>query len=250
MLAGNGPPRCENEAVHRRIPGCAGEDLRGTLRSARGRLRAHDLSMSALFLEPPDGTGPLEGSLLVLWHGAGGDVDNGFLRATTSAFTRAGARAARARFAYRVAGKKVPDRMPKLMASAREAIAEAVKSAGGPRRIFLGGRSMGGRVASMVVADGDPCDGLIFLSYPLHPPGRKDTLRDEHLERVRCPMLFLQGDRDEFCDLELLRQALEKRDASSRSTVVVYEGRGHSLRRADEREVAEAALRWAADLPQ
>jgi hypothetical protein len=75
----------------------------------------------------------------------------------------------------------------------------------GARRVVLGGKSMGGRIASQAVAQGLACDGLVFLGYPLHPPGRPDKLRDAHLPCIAAPMLFLQGTRDAFARWDLIQ---------------------------------------------
>ncbi|MEW6272613.1 MAG: alpha/beta family hydrolase, partial [Thermodesulfobacteriota bacterium] len=190
------------------------------------------MALDPLLLDEPATTdGSLSRVLLVLWHGAGGDVTERSLVAVTGAALAAGALVARARFPYRVAGKRAPDRMPVLLASAREAIerARAHPLAAG-RKLALGGRSMGGRVASMLVADGLPADALVFLSYPLHPAGKPDRLRDEHLPRVACPMLFVQGDRDTLCSLDLLRPVLAR--LGPRAELAVFPGADHGMRKA------------------
>jgi predicted alpha/beta-hydrolase family hydrolase len=92
-------------------------------------------------------------------------------------------------FPYMRAGKRAPDRPPVLLDAWREAFAAAAERAGG-RPVFAGGKSMGGRIASMAAAEGMPAAGLVFLGYPLHPPGRPDRLRDAHLDAVAVPMLF------------------------------------------------------------
>lgn len=82
-----------------------------------------------------------------------------------------------------------------------------------PERLFLSGRSMGGRMASYVVAGGYSCDGLIFLAYPLHPPGKPDKLRKDHLTSVASPMLFISGTRDTFARTDLLDEVIEETGA-------------------------------------
>jgi hypothetical protein len=192
-------------------------------------------------LHAPTREGELEGALLVLWHGAGGDIDQRHLISLADAVAAHGGHAARARFAYRIEGRRAPDRMPKLIASARETIA-LLQDELQPRRLFLGGRSMGGRVASMLVAEGDRADGLIFLSYPLHPPEQQQKLRDEHLYRISTPMLFVGGDRDELADLELLRGVIEK--LGDRATLELWPGADHSFRKVDPEEVNRRVLAW------
>ena len=96
--------------------------------------------------------------------------------------------------------------------------------------LFAGGRSMGGRIASMAAAEGMPTVGLIFLAYPLHPPGRPDRMRDEHLYGITAPMLFIQGTRDAFAQPHLLLSVLER--LGSRAELVEIEGADHGFRRA------------------
>jgi predicted alpha/beta-hydrolase family hydrolase len=187
----------------------------------------------------------LDGVLVVLWHGAGGDVSEPSLLETARAFAARGAVAVRARFAYRLAGRRMPGRAAALVGEAGETVA-AVRSDVAPRAasVILGGRSMGGRVASMLAAHGFDAAGLVFLAYPLHPKGRTDELRDAHLAAVRCPMLFLAGDRDELCDLRLLRPVVER--LGERATLRVFEGADHSLRKVAPETLAREAVDWAA----
>lgn len=192
-------------------------------------------------LQKPAAAGPLDDVLLVLWHGAGGDVDNRHMVSLVRAVAGAGGWAARARFPYRRAGRRAPDRMPKLVADARETIAEIQEEVGPKPRLLLGGRSMGGRAASMLVAEGHPAAGLIFLSYPLHPAGKKEKLRDAHLYGIDVPMLFLAGDKDALADLELLRPVVAK---LPRATLEVWEKGDHSFRRVDPEDVSRRVLVW------
>ena len=101
---------------------------------------------------------------------------------------------------------------------------------------------MGGRVASMLAAGGFEADGLVFLSYPLHPAGKKDRLRDAHLPDIECPMLFVQGDRDSLCDLDLLHPVLDR--LGKRATLSLFEGADHDFRRVDAEAVTETVLGW------
>lgn len=106
---------------------------------------------------------------------------------------------ARIDFPYRREGRKAPDRAPKLVACVREeAAALAERTGAEPSSIVLGGRSMGGRMCSMAVAEGLPAVGLILISYPLHPPGRADQLRTAHFPQLHVPCLFVSGERDTF----------------------------------------------------
>jgi predicted alpha/beta-hydrolase family hydrolase len=137
----------------------------------------------------------------------------------------------------------MPDRMPVLIDDARKTI-DVLRREVAPEAdtLVLGGRSMGGRVASMLAAEGFPAGALIFLGYPLHPAGRPEKLRDAHLADVRCPMLFMQGDRDSLCDLALLRPVIER--LGSRATLVSFEGADHSLRSVPADILAHTALEW------
>ena len=195
--------------------------------------------------EPARSDGPLSHVLLVLWHGAGGDVTERSMVAFAAAAANDGALGVRARFPYRVAGERAPDRMPLLLASARESIdaAAALPNAAG-RKLALGGRSMGGRVASLLVSEGLHADALVFLSYPLHPAGKPDKLRDAHLPAIRCPMLFVQGDRDTLCDLALLRPVLKK--LGKRAELSVFPGADHGMRKAPADEIARVATTFLA----
>ena len=135
---------------------------------------------------------------LLLFHGAGGDRDHQtFLALETALDIPVG----RVNFPYRQKGpgRRPPDRMPKLIAAIQEAVAEYAAAWGtSDERVVLGGRSMGGRAASMAYAEGTPAAGLALLSYPLHPPGKPDKLRVDHFGALDCPVLLVQGTRDPF----------------------------------------------------
>jgi predicted alpha/beta-hydrolase family hydrolase len=135
---------------------------------------------------------------LVLAHGAGLPMDSPFMDAVAAGVAAEGFRVARFEFPYmraRREGEKrgAPDRPPVLLQSWRDAIALA----GGGGQVAIGGKSLGGRIASMV-ADEAGVRGLVCLGYPFHPPGQPGKLRTRHLERLETPALFLQGTRDPF----------------------------------------------------
>jgi predicted alpha/beta-hydrolase family hydrolase len=136
---------------------------------------------------------------LVLFHGAGGDRDHHTFLALEAGLDLP---VARVDFPYRRKGpgRRPPDRMPRLVDAVAEASATWAREWGlAPEQLVLGGRSLGGRAASMAVADGAvPARALVLLSYPLHPPGKPDRLRVEHFERITCPVLLVQGNRDPF----------------------------------------------------
>jgi predicted alpha/beta-hydrolase family hydrolase len=145
-------------------------------------------------------------------------------------------------FPYRKAGRRAPDRPPVLLAAVQEeAAALAARAHVRPNRIVLGGRSMGGRIASMAVADGLPAGGLLLISYPLHPPGRPDRPRTEHLPRLTVPCLFISGTRDAFGT----PAELEAATATIPGPVTQHwiEGGTHDLQRADG-EIVATARSW------
>ena len=149
--------------------------------------------MHVLINGPDDAKGTL-----VLAHGAGGAMDTPFLNRVASGLAREGVRTVRFEFPYmaarRTGGKRgAPDREPVLLASWRE----AVHQLGSGRSLFIGGKSLGGRMASMV-ADDLEVRGLVCLGYPFHPPGRPDKVRTAHLSGLRTPALIIQGERDPF----------------------------------------------------
>ena len=137
---------------------------------------------------------------LVLAHGAGGGQHSRFMVDAGHAFAARGITTATFDFPYIVAGRKVPDKAPVLEAAWREAIAEVRAHEGFARLpLFIGGKSMGGRMASHVASqDSAVAKAAIFLGYPLHPPGRPEQRRDAHLPAITLPMLFVQGSRDQF----------------------------------------------------
>jgi predicted alpha/beta-hydrolase family hydrolase len=154
-------------------------------------------------------------------------------------------------FPYRKEGRKAPDRAPKLLASVVEEAGALVAEAGiEADRLVLGGRSMGGRMCSMAVADGLPAAALVLLSYPLHPPGKPDRLRVEHFPSLDVPCLFVGGTRDPFgTPDELLAHTSA---IAGPVTHVWIDGAGHEVKnlKADKREaqVVEAVADWLAAL--
>jgi predicted alpha/beta-hydrolase family hydrolase len=179
---------------------------------------------------------------LLLAPGAGADRDQSTLRALDEAASAVGVGVDRMDFPYRLAGRRAPDREPVLLAAVRGA-AEALAARTGlaPERLVLGGRSMGGRICSMAVADGLGALGLALISYPLHPPGRPDRLRIAHFGRLRVPCLFVSGTRDAFGT----PAELERETASIPGPVthIWIEGKDHGLRAGDDR-VCDAVLSW------
>ena len=141
-------------------------------------------------------------------------------------------------FPYRERGSKLPDSMPLL----KESIASV---AGGVKgKLLIGGRSMGGRAASMLAADGFQCDGLLLFAYPLHPAGKPEKLRDAHLAQIQVPVLCFNGTRDELCRRDLMEKALE--NLSWRMHWL--DGATHSFRARDYPEIAAVTAEWLSGL--
>lgn len=146
---------------------------------------------------------------VILGPGAGGSRQTPQLLAVAAALDPARFTTLLFNFPYQEAKRKFPDPAPVLEATVA-AMAEYARTALGASKVILGGRSMGGRMASQAVAKGLVCDGLAFLAYPLHPPGDETKLRDAHLGDIRVPMLFLQGTRDAFARLDLLKSVVTR----------------------------------------
>ncbi|HEY2433401.1 MAG TPA: alpha/beta family hydrolase [Vicinamibacterales bacterium] len=140
------------------------------------------------------------GAGLVLAHGAGGGQRSAFIVRAANELAARGVHVATFDFPYIAAGRSVPDKAPVLEAAWRAAIAEVrARTEFATLPLFIGGKSMGGRIASQVAAAGvERIAGLAFLGYPLHPPGRPQQRRDAHLPSIGEPMLFVQGTRDQF----------------------------------------------------
>jgi predicted alpha/beta-hydrolase family hydrolase len=179
---------------------------------------------------------------LLLTPGAGAGRDQPSLVAVEEALAPEGVVVERMDFPYRRAGRRAPDRPPVLIAAVREG-ADALGRRTGlpPDRLYLGGRSMGGRMCSMAVAEGLPAAGLVLVSYPLHPPGKPERLRTEHFPALAVPCLFVSGTRDAFGTPEELAAA----QASIPGPVsqAWIEGGDHGLRNRDA-AVADAVRSW------
>jgi predicted alpha/beta-hydrolase family hydrolase len=184
---------------------------------------------------------------VLLTPGAGADRQSPSLVAIEEALAPAGVAVERMDFPYRRAGRKAPDRPPVLIAAVVEGVGALVAATGLPAdRVALGGRSMGGRMCSIAVADGLPCLGLVLVSYPLHPPGRPERARTEHLGRLDVPCLFVSGTRDAFGTPAELEEAAAR--IPGPVTHVWLEGGDHGLRRRDA-AVAGAVRDWLLALP-
>ena len=206
--------------------------------------------VSALLLEPENAR-----CLLVFAHGAGAGMRHATMETFAQGVARLGIATLRFRFPYRETGRRPPDPQLLLQRSVREAVAQA-KTLRPDLPLLVGGRSMGGRMASGADAiEALDVAGFVFHAFPLHPPGKPGTSRAEHLERVAKPILFLNGTRDRLADPDLLTAVCDR--LGSRATLHRVEGGDHSLqvlkrsgrKQGDvDREVAEAVSEWCREV--
>lgn len=180
-----------------------------------------DAEVSGLSIRPSK---PL--ATMVVAHGAGAGMEHPFLQGFSEAMADEGVATLRFNFPYREAGRRFPDRPP-LAIAAWTAAMEAAAGLSEGEPLWAAGKSFGGRMASMAVAEGMKTRGLVYLGYPLHAPGKPDKLRDEHLYGIAVPMLFLQGTRDTFATPELLESVVER--IGPTATLQWCEGGDHSF---------------------
>jgi predicted alpha/beta-hydrolase family hydrolase len=172
------------------------------------------------------------GTTVILGHGAGAPQTHPFMRLFAAGLAERGFDVLTFDFLYMEQGRRVPDPKAKLEACFVAVIeaAQKQKSLKG-NRIVIGGKSMGGRIASQVAAQPElaaEIAALVFLGYPLHPPGRPDKLRDAHLPEIKAPMLFIQGERDAFGSADELRATIKQHRLNA--TLHVIAGGDHSLK--------------------
>lgn len=214
------------------------------------RLEVPDVgSVSGLLLRPSNAT-----SLLVFGHGAGAGMHHPFMEQMSAALAARGMATLRYQFSYMEAGRRAPDRAPRLIQTVRAAVAVAERMAD-DLPLFAGGKSMGGRMTSMAAGEEKlpGVRGLIFFGFPLHGVGKEpSTDRGIHLANVGIPMLFLQGTRDRLADLDLLRPLVaELRPASALHVVEGADHGFHVLKRSGRTdqdvidELADTATGWA-----
>ena len=188
------------------------------------RIRVRDdESVSALLCAPPNPRG-----CYVFAHGAGAGMNHEFMAAIASALAERGVATLRYQFGYMERGSKRPD-VPKVAHLAvRAAVAEAARLLPA-LPLFAGGKSFGGRMTSQAQAELPLAQvrGLAFVGFPLHPAGKPSIERAAHLREVRCPMLFLQGTRDELADMAQLREALTP--LGDRATLELFDDADHSF---------------------
>jgi hypothetical protein len=204
-------------------------------------------------LAGPDHPSQTNGAGLIFAHGAGNDMNNPLIVTLADGLAIAGCVTLRFNFPYKEKGKKSPDTQKKLVHAWRCAYEYMQANTIFPvDRIIAAGKSMGGRVASQMVADSQmDVAALIFLGYPLHAPGKKDQLRDAHLHRIRVPMLFFAGTRDPLCDMDNLNTVLD--NLPSHHDLKIIDGGNHSfnlpksfsLSEADvHRQILEKCVGW------
>ncbi|HET9425837.1 MAG TPA: alpha/beta family hydrolase [Gemmatimonadaceae bacterium] len=159
-------------------------------------------------------------------HGAGGNMMDRGMLATANALRKHGIGVTRFNFSYTEKKSGRPDPMPKLM-DCVSAVVEYVRAEIRPDLLLIGGRSMGGRAASMLAANGFTADGLLLLAYPLHPAGQPEKLRDAHLPAITMPVLCVNGTRDALCTKSLMEEVLRR--VGMNWTMHWEEGADHSF---------------------
>jgi predicted alpha/beta-hydrolase family hydrolase len=165
---------------------------------------------------------------VILAHGAGQGMHSPFMNYFHEELAKRGFLSVKFNFEYIDAHRRMPDPQPKLQARYRSVV-QTVLEEYKPQVLIIGGKSMGGRVASYIAGDTPDVNGLVFLGYPLHPPGKKDQLRDQHLYALKIPMLFISGTKDTFAERDLLDEVVAK--IGTNATLEWIEGGDHSLKR-------------------
>ncbi|HJR45567.1 MAG TPA: alpha/beta fold hydrolase [Actinomycetota bacterium] len=180
-------------------------------------------------------------TLLILAHGAGAGMDHPFMARVAEGLVTRGISVLRFDFLYVTKGRRSPDRQA-VLESTYAGVARYAHEQLSPDRLFLAGKSMGGRIATHIAASGEVggIDGLVLLGYPLHPPGRPDRIRDEHLYQLRERVLFVEGTRDPFCPLETLDGVLAKMRAPTDLIVVNDGDHSFKVRKSSGRSSGEA----------
>jgi predicted alpha/beta-hydrolase family hydrolase len=168
------------------------------------RISVGEDATDAVYEAPTAGA---ERAVFVCAHGAGGSMSDRSTLAAANALRKRGFGVVRFNFLYKAKGSGRPDPMPRLMTTF-SAVADRVRAELSPKTLIIGGRSMGGRAASMLAAEGFHANGLLLLAYPLHPEGQPEKLRDAHLPRIAMPVLCFNGTRDGLCTPALMDQAL------------------------------------------
>lgn len=199
--------------------------------------------------------GGADAAVFVCAHGAGGSMADRSVVATANAMRARGVSVVRFNFLYKEKKRGRPDQLPVLQETVA-AVVERTRTELAPRRLVIGGRSMGGRAASMLAASDFNASGLLLLAYPLHPPGKPEQLRDAHLSKITMPVLCFCGTRDPFVTRAIMDQVLTRVTAPWEMHWV--EGADHSFHvlkssgRTDVQvmeEIADTSRRWIDHLP-
>ena len=210
-------------------------------------------NVSALLVRPKNARW-----LLALAHGAGAGMNHPFMENLTNELSAVAIATFRYQFPYMEQHRRVPD-PPAMLTATVAAAVQTAKTVAPELPLLAGGKSMGGRMTSQAAAQNllSGVRGLVFFGFPLHPPNRPGTKRADHLAKVAIPMLFLQGTRDTFADMKLLRPICAK--LSDRATLHIIESADHSFhvlrssKRTDAdvlRELAETTALWAEAIGQ
>jgi uncharacterized protein len=172
---------------------------------AEWRVKVGAEETSAVF-EPATGE---QAAVFLCAHGAGGNMNDRSVLQTANTLRSRGLGVVRFNFLYKEKKSGRPDPMPRLK-ECFSAVVSRTREEIQPKTLIIGGRSMGGRAASVLAAEGFACDGLLLLAYPLHPPGKPDQLRDAHLPSITVPVICFSGTRDPFCTRELMEAVLKR----------------------------------------
>ena len=209
--------------------------------------------VSAVFMRPENARW-----LMVLAHGAGAGMRQAFMAGLAQSLAEHGIASFRYQFPYMEQGKRAPDSQPILLATVRSAVT-AAREHGRDLPLLAGGKSLGGRMTSTAASQEalPGVQGIVFFGFPLHAPGKPSDERGEHLFKVRLPMLFLQGTRDNLADLALLRPLCDRLQAQGQVRLHVIDGADHSFHvpkksgRTDEdvlEELGKVVANWASNL--
>ena len=205
---------------------------------------------SAIY-EPGEGNAVTD-TVFVCAHGAGGNMNDAGMQKMAKALVNKGVNLVRFNFLYKEKKSGRPDAMPKLK-DCFAAVVDKTRAELEPKKLIIGGRSMGGRAASMMASEDYACDGLLLYAYPLHPAGRPEKLRDAHLPQIKVPVLCFNGTRDALCTPELMEEALKT--VTTAWTMQWINGADHSFHvlkssgRSDAdvmNEIADTSSTWLA----
>jgi predicted alpha/beta-hydrolase family hydrolase len=220
-------------------------------KSLQWRVKVGAAETSAVFEAAPDST---HRALFVCAHGAGGHMADRGMVALSDLLRSRSIDMVRFNFLYSEKRSGRPDQMPRLK-ECIAAVALRARQEIQPEKLIIGGRSLGGRAASMLAADGFPCDALLLLAYPLHPPGKPEELRDAHLRQIEVPVLCVNGTSDSFCRRDLMEGVVGS--LTARWTMHWVEAADHSFhvpkgsgRSASDvlNEIADVCKAWEARL--